>query len=63
VPERFRAVAPSAVLVKGLSPDSSYREWGGMIQKRHPDLKRIDLIYLKYGLQNGSRLRRLAGRA
>jgi hypothetical protein len=26
VPERFRAVAPSAVLVKGLSPDSSYRD-------------------------------------
>src|ERR1700688_4141137 len=31
VPERFRAVAPSAVLSKGLSPDSSYRD-GGMIQ-------------------------------
>jgi hypothetical protein len=27
VPERFRAVAPSAALLKGLSPDSSYREW------------------------------------
>jgi len=48
VPERFRAVAPSAVLLKGLSPDSSYREWAGMIQKRPADLKRGDLIYLDH---------------
>src|SRR5579863_1337988 len=46
VPERFRAVAPSAALVKGLSPDSSYRGWGGMIQKSLWVLKRNVLIYL-----------------
>src|ERR1700722_14505438 len=49
VPERFRAVAPSAVLVKGLSPDSSYREWGGIIQKSLWGLKRKALIYLVGG--------------
>jgi hypothetical protein len=32
--------------MKGLSPDSSYREWGGMIQKPVRDLKRGKLIYL-----------------
>src|SRR5580698_6577832 len=46
VPERFRAVAPSAALVKGLSPDSSYREWGGIIQKSIWGLKRKVVIYL-----------------
>src|SRR5277367_410802 len=46
VPERFRAVAPSAALVKGLSPDSSYREWGGIIQKSLCGLKRKVVIYL-----------------
>jgi hypothetical protein len=45
VPERFRAVAPSAALLKGLSPDSSYRD-GGMIQKRNHDMKISALIYL-----------------
>lgn len=30
--------------LKGLSPDSSYREWGGMIQKTIQGLKRRDLI-------------------
>ena len=52
MPERFRAVAPSAVLLKGLSPDSSYREWGGMIQKRVVDLKRGHLIYLNHRVTN-----------
>jgi hypothetical protein len=44
VPERFRAVAPSAVLFKGLSPDSSYRD-GGMIQNAIDDMKSRTLIY------------------
>ena len=54
MPERFRAVAPSAALVKGLSPDSSYREWGGMIQKSLGGLKRQVLIYLAHGASSAS---------